>query len=90
MLYHGAGGGGRIAIWTGLGWQPKLRKSQLTRQEDEPIVSWRGGPVFEGTTDVLGGTSPHAATNSLPAGVKGSVWFVDVSDKYSGLQILVR
>ena len=89
-LQHGAGGGGRIAIWTGLGWQPKLRRSQLTRQEDEPLVSWRGGPVFEGTTDVLGGTSPHAATNSLPAGVKGSVWFVDVSDKYSGLQILVR
>lgn len=89
-LQNGAGGGGRIAVWTGLGWQPRLRKSQLTRQENEPLVSWTGGPVFEGVVDVSGGTSPHAATNSAPVGIEGSVWYTDVKKILPGMRVIVR
>ena len=89
-LRNGAGGGGRIAIWTGLGWQPRLRRSQLTRSENEPLVSWIGGPVFEGMVDVSGGTSPHAATNSAPVGIEGSLWYTDVKEICPGMRIIVR
>ena len=85
-----AGDGGRIAVWTGLGWYPGVKRSQQTRSEDEPIVSWLGGDVYHGSCCVDGGTSPLAETVPGAVGDVGSVWFVDVTDKWSGLMIKVQ
>ena len=86
--YNGSAGGGRVVISTGCPWFEGIRKSRMNRST-EPIVSWLGGPVYEGTVDVSGGPQTSSDEHPECAGEPGTCWFVDVLEK-PGMLLLLR
>ena len=86
--YNGSASGGRVVISTGCPWFKGIRKSRMNRST-EPIVSWLGGPVFEGTVDVAGGPQKDSGEHPECAGEPGTCWFVDILEA-PGLMLLLR
>ena len=80
--YTAAGGGGRVAIWSGAAlWEPGLKSSRWTATETKP-------DAYSGTIDVAGGPSLSPSTEQSFAGAAGTVRFMTVSKK-PGLVIVV-
>ena len=86
--YNGSAGGGRVVISTGCPWFKGIPKSRMNRSA-EPIVSWLGGPVFEGTVDVAGGPQKDSKDHPGCLGEPGTCWFVDIREA-PGVMLLVR
>ena len=83
----GAGGGGRIAIWTGsLPYDGKVTKSRVHKQAT--AFTMPDGTTYAGAISVAGGTNPKEESGDAD-GADGTCWFVDV-DKPGGLMLLLR
>ena len=86
----GAGGGGRIAVWTGEVWDGRhFNSSRLVKTNEPQTIE---GETFLGTVSVKGGYSDKTATAGEPvscAGGDGSAWFVHVGPK-PGLIMILR
>ena len=83
----GAGGGGRIAIWTGsLPYDGKVTKSRVHKQAT--AFTMPDGTTYAGAISAAGGTNPKEESGDAD-GADGTCWFVDV-DKPKGLMLLVR
>lgn len=90
-----AGGGGRIAVWTGEPWSANLPKRRIVRQENTPPADETF--AFTGTATAAGGKGVRSAESALtdddmPAascGGDGTVWFCKVN-KPTGLVLIFR
>jgi hypothetical protein len=81
--YTAAGGGGRVAIWTGATlWEPGLRSGQWTVTDTLPDSCL-------GNISVDGGLSLAVNAEAGFAGEAGTIRFVTVSKK-PGMSIIVR
>ena len=73
--YTAAGGGGRVAIWSGAElWEPGLKAGRWTATETKP-------DACPGTIDVSGGPSLSPSAEQSFAGAAGTVRFMTVSKK---------
>lgn len=90
-----AGGGGRIAVWTGEPWSATLPAGRIVRQENTPPADETF--AFTGTATAAGGKGVRAAGSSLtdddmPAdacGGDGTVWFCRVKEP-GGFRLIFR
>ena len=86
----GAGGGGRIAVWTGEVWDGKhFNSPRLVKTTVPQTIK---NETFLGTVTVTGGYSDAIAAAGEPvscAGGDGTAWFVHVSPQ-SGLIMIFR
>lgn len=81
--YTAGGGGGRVAIWSGVAlWDSSQRRSRWTISEEQPAA-------YLGTISVAGGVSRTPTTENGFAGAAGTVRFVSVNEK-RGLTVFVR
>lgn len=77
----GAGGGGRIAVWTGFPWSPSVKAKRITATEEVP-AEW--ADVFS----VAAGFDPAMTAAQTPA-TEGTIRFVTVA-KPSGLMLFLK
>ena len=85
-----AGGGGRIAVWTGVPWSETLRKGRKGRSGTPHVFD--SGVTFLGTYTVAGGVIPTVEGSGIPDDINaesGSVWFFNVTPP-GGLLLLIR
>ncbi|MGN0833704.1 MAG: LamG-like jellyroll fold domain-containing protein [Kiritimatiellia bacterium] len=81
--YTSGGGGGRVAIWTGVElWHPKQRRGRWTITDEQPAE-------YLGTISVSGGASLTSTTENGFAGAAGTIRFVTVNEK-RGMALLMR
>lgn len=91
--YAGAGGGGRIAVWSGVAvWDSSMRKSRILSS----LTPTLEGMSFSGTVTAAGGcVIPQAGASSAEpidaaaAGGAGSVWYCRLKPK-GGLLLQLR
>ena len=83
----GAGGGGRIAIWTGaVPYAGNVSKARVHKQATP--FAMPDASTFSGTYSADGGTNAKEASGDAN-GTGGTCWFVNV-DKPGGLMILLK
>ncbi|MBO7721061.1 MAG: hypothetical protein J6T01_01495 [Kiritimatiellae bacterium] len=88
--YACAGGGGRIAVWTGRPWTAKTKPTHWTKSET-PIASEKDGTVFLGRVTVDGGGEivNYTGTSTAYYGGTGTVWFVE-NHGAPGLKVMLK
>lgn len=90
----GAGGGGRIAVWTGCDWNGNVNSSRLTKGT---VPDGLAGFSYLGSVSVAGGASEMSVAKGTGgslkdvscAGSDGTAWFFNVADPM-GVMLLFR
>ena len=92
----GAGGGGRIAVWTGLPWSAQIPSSRIVRTAwplaEDPTVSFTGSCTAAGGRGVRLASNTSLTDDDLPPGTAGSdgtVWFCRVKEP-GGFKVIFR
>ena len=91
--YAGAGGGGRIAVWTGVDiWDSTMRRSRILSSS----TPTQDGMSFSGVATAAGGSvEPHAGASAsasideAAAGGDGTVWFCRLKP-HGGMTLMLR
>ena len=90
----GAGGGGRIAVWTGWDWNGRINSARLTKGT---VPDGLAGFSYFGSATVAGGASDMRVSQGTASSIKdvscagtdGTVWFLNFADPL-GLILMFR